>query len=213
MLTLRKLLIQYRVQVLEDLGTHARILDIIKSLYARDSAAVRSSQGISAVFRCLMGVKQGCPLSPTLFGLYVDGLEKHLLATADIDALTLMGVMVPLLLYADDLILMSESASGLQKQLDALASFCEQRQLAVNLSKTKVVVFEARQSDVCDFVLSGAVVERVESYEYLGFVFHATKKLTFGTDALVATARKALFAMRRRCTSGHTGSSAAMQAV
>ncbi len=39
-----------------------------------------------------------------------------------------MGVMVPLRLYADDLILMSESASGLQKQLDALASFCEQRQ-------------------------------------------------------------------------------------
>ena len=47
-----------------------------------------------------------------------DGLEKHLLETADIDAPTLMGVMVPLLLYADDLILMSESASGLQKQLN-----------------------------------------------------------------------------------------------
>ena len=106
---------------------------------------------------------------------------------------------MPLLLYADDLILMSESASGLQKQLDALASFCEQRQLTVNLSKTKVVVFEARQSDVCGFVLSGAVVERVESYKYLGFVVHATKKLTFGTDALVATAKKALFATRRRC--------------
>jgi len=104
-------------------------------------------------------------MGPTLFGLYVDGLEKHLLETADIDAATLMGVMVPLLLYADDLILMSESASGLQKQLDALASFCEQRQLTVNLSKTKVVVFETQQSDVCDFVLSGAVVERVESYK------------------------------------------------
>ena len=54
-----------------------------------------------------------------MFALYVDGLEKHLLETADIDAPKLMGVMVPLLLYADDLILMSESASGLQKQLDA----------------------------------------------------------------------------------------------
>ena len=152
-------------QVLEELGVHGRILDIIKSLYAHDSAAVRSSQGISAIFTCLMGVKQGCPLSPTLFGLYVDGMEKHLLETADIDAPTLMGLMVPLLLCADDLILMSESASGLQKQLDALASFCEQRQLTVNLSKTKVVVFEARRSDVCGFVLSGAVVERVESYK------------------------------------------------
>ena len=181
-------------QVLEGLGVHGTILDIIKSLYAHNSAAVRSSQGISAIFRCLMGVKL---LSATLFGLYVDGQEKHLRESADIDAPTIMGVMVPLLLYADDLILMSESASGLQKQLDALASFCEQRQLTVNLSKTKVVVFEACQSDVCGFVLSGAVVEWVESYKYLGFVAHATKQLTFGTDALVATAKKALFAMRR----------------
>ncbi len=65
--------------------------------------------------------------------------------------------------------------------------------------RVKVVIFEARPSDVCDFLLNGAVVERLESYKYLGFVFHATRKLTFGTDALVATARKALFAMRRRC--------------
>ena len=51
-------------------------------------------------------------------------------------------------------ILMSESATGLQKQLYALASFCEERQLTVNLSKTKVVVSEHRQSDMPDFVLS-----------------------------------------------------------
>ena len=188
-------------QVLEELGVCGRILDIIKSLYAHDSAAVRSSHSISAIFRCLMGLKQGCPLSPTLFGLYVAGLEKHLLETADIDAPTLMGVVVPLLLYAesDDLVLMSESAAGLQKQLDALASFCEQRQLTVNLSKTKVEVFKTQQSAVCDFRLNGAGVECVDNYKYLGFVFHATKGLHFGTEALTAVARKALFAMRRRC--------------
>ena len=105
-------------QVLEELGVCGRILDIIKPLCAHDSAAVRSSQGTSAIFRCLMGVKQGCPLSPTLFGLCVQELEKHLLATADIDAPQLMGVMVPLLLYAGDL--MSETASGLQKHWQAL---------------------------------------------------------------------------------------------
>ena len=145
-----------------------------------------------------LGVKQGCPLSPMLFGLYVDGLEKHSLDMADIDAPTLMGVMVPLLLYADDLTLMRASAAGLQKQLDAFASFCEKCQLTVNLSKTKVVVFEHRQSDVPDFVLNGAVVERVESYKYLGFVVHTTKAMTFGTSFLVAAARKAMFATRRR---------------
>ena len=90
-----------------------------------------------------MGVKQGCPTSPTLFGLYVNELQKHLLGTADIDAPDLCGILDPLLLYADDLILMSTSPEGLQRQLDALASFCEQRQLIVNLSKTKDLIFEA----------------------------------------------------------------------
>ena len=28
-----------------------------------------------------MGVKQGCPFSATLFGLFVDGLEQHLMDT------------------------------------------------------------------------------------------------------------------------------------
>ena len=43
-------------QVLEELGVCGRILDIIKSLYAHNSAAVRSLQGVPAIF---MGVKQG----------------------------------------------------------------------------------------------------------------------------------------------------------
>lgn len=78
------------------------------------NAAVRSSQGVFAIFRCLLGAKQGCALSPTLFGMYVDGLNKHLIEPAGIDASTFMRVMVLLLLYADDLILMSESVSGLR---------------------------------------------------------------------------------------------------
>ena len=88
--------------------------------------------------------------------VWFDGPEKHLLETADIDAPTFMGVIVPLLLYADNLLLMFESASGLQKQLDALASFCEQRQLTVNLSKTKVVTFESNKV-LC--VTSGSMVQ------------------------------------------------------
>ena len=186
-------------QVLEGLGIQGRILEIIKSLYAHDSAAVRSSQGISAIFRCFLGVKQGCPLSPTLFGLYVDGLEKHLLQTAGIDAPELLGTLIPLLLYADDLILTSTTAAGLQKQLDALATFCKDRQLTVNLSKTKVVIFEARRSASVEFKLNGNAVDREDHYRYLGFNFHATKNMTYGVSHLVSAAGKAVHAMRRRC--------------
>ena len=85
-------------------------------------------------------------------GVYVDSLEKQLRETADIGAPTLMGVLVPLSLYADGLTLMCEGTPGLQKQLDALASCCEPRQLAANLSKTEIFVFEGKQSSVQNFM-------------------------------------------------------------
>ena len=65
-------------QVLETVGIRGPILDCIKSLYSHDNAAVRTQEGISDIFGCLMRVKQG-PLSATLFGLFVDGLEQHLM--------------------------------------------------------------------------------------------------------------------------------------
>ena len=78
-------------QVLETVGIRGPIiiLDCIKSLYSHDSAAVKNQEGISDIFDCLMGVKQGCPLSATLFGLFVatmDGLEQLLMDTVGNDA-------------------------------------------------------------------------------------------------------------------------------
>ena len=50
-----------------------------------------------------------------------------------------------------------------------------------------------------DFVLDGAVVYEGGELQALGLVVHATKAMTFGASFLVAGARKAMFAMRRRC--------------
>ena len=60
------------------------------------------------------------------------------------------------------------------------------------------MVFEPLRSDVADFVLHGTVMERGKSYKYLGFVLLATRKMSVATSFLVAAARKAKFAMRRR---------------
>ena len=112
--------------MLDTVGIRGPIPDCIKSLYySHDSAAVRAQEGISDIFDCLMGVKQGCPLSATLFGLFVDGLEQHLMDTLGHDAPCLSGALIPLLLYADDLNIMSTTPAGLQRLLNALQFFCE----------------------------------------------------------------------------------------
>ncbi len=134
-------------QVLEGLGISGRILECLRSMYHQDHACFHHpEEGLMLSFLCRIEVKQGCPLSPLLFGLFIDALEKRLNALEGDAPLMLGQLAVRLLLYADDLALMSHTPAGLQKQLDVLQTFCCERQLTVNVKKTKVVVFEARKS-------------------------------------------------------------------
>ena len=48
-------------------------------LYEKAVCRLKQSQGLSNAFQSNMGVKQGCPLSPTLFGLCVDRLEEMII--------------------------------------------------------------------------------------------------------------------------------------
>jgi hypothetical protein len=122
-----------------------RFLACMRSMYNQDQACVlHPTEGLSSTFPCTIGVKQGCPLSPLLFRLYIDALELRIATLASDDNPDLAGTAVKLLLYANDLVLMSKSLRGLQKQFDELSVFCKERDLTVNVKKTKVVVFGSR---------------------------------------------------------------------
>jgi len=101
-------------QVLEGLGISGRILECLRSMYRQDQACLHHpEEGLTPTFLCRIGVKQGCPFSPLLFGLFIDGLEKRLNALEG-DAPPMLGQLaVRLLLYADDLALMSHTPAGL----------------------------------------------------------------------------------------------------
>ena len=141
-----------------------------------ESAAVRTAQGTSGAFRCFQGVQQGSPLSPLLFGLLLDCLHKVLKAVPGNCAPSLaaycftaagskwlMQKPVPLLLYADDLAILSTRAEGLQSMLDALQDFSQKRRLTVNLKKTEVLVFEPRRTLCQDFTYGERVLARKDS--------------------------------------------------
>jgi hypothetical protein len=101
-------------RVLEGIGVGGRFFACLRSMYSQDQACVsHPTEGLSSTFPCIIGVKQGCPLSPLLFRLYIDALESCIPALAGDDGPDLAGTVVKLLLYADDLVLMSKSLRGL----------------------------------------------------------------------------------------------------
>lgn len=50
----------------------------VMSLYESVGGRVRAPGGSSDWVESTIGVKQGCPLSPTLFGLYIDEITSFI---------------------------------------------------------------------------------------------------------------------------------------
>ena len=63
---------------MEELGVPIHLREAVQTLYEEVKVKIKTSDGISETFRSDIGVKQGCPLSPTIFGLYIDKLEEWL---------------------------------------------------------------------------------------------------------------------------------------
>ena len=66
-----------------------------------------------------VGIKQVCPLSPALFRLYIDELEPYL-DMIDMGSSCVFSIMIVILLYANDVVLLSKLGACLQRLLKML---------------------------------------------------------------------------------------------
>ena len=76
------------------------------------------------------------------------------------------------MLFADDLILVSETAFNLQKLITGLETYCEHWQMAVDLRKTEICVFHKKfcyKRRVSKF----KAIEEIENYNVLGTTFYS----------------------------------------
>ena len=91
-------------------------------------------------FRNNVGLIQGEVLSPIFFSFYVNDCEVSFIKDGCIPV-QCRELSLFLLMYADDVVLFSESIVGLQQMLDSLYTYTRKWSLCVNTDKPKILVF------------------------------------------------------------------------
>ena len=115
------------------------VSSVLEAVYFQiDLQVICNSRGLAEVLPSQFGVFQGDNLSPNLFNIFVNDLTKCFDETC---MQVLLGEhRINCLLYADDLVILSESASDLQKCLNVVGKFCTTRGLDTKYNKSKVIV-------------------------------------------------------------------------
>ena len=188
-------------------GIHPKFVRLLKNIYSTSSLAVKTAGGRSTIFPSKVGLKQGCNLSPLLFNLFVNDLLTEVNKSFP-DSPQLNGMPINALMYADDLVLISETEEGLQGLLDILYQFTETWNLKVNKSKTKSMHFSRSKIAPEKLKFGSDVLESTESYCYLGTIFTKNGSLNEAGNALHDKAIKAMYGLIRKvnkhrsCTPG-----------
>jgi hypothetical protein len=107
-------------------------------MYNNVKSCVKYDGAFSDYFCNDTGLMQRETLSPILFSLYVNDFEicfiKDNCTSIEIQLINLF-----LLIYADDMVILSEIPEGLQKMLDSLSNYTKEWKLKGNEQKTKLL--------------------------------------------------------------------------
>ena len=168
---------------LMECGISSKMLNMIIALYNNVTSCVKLKNSITDEFPCEVGLRQGDCLSPILFSLFINDLtgklsrKKHM---TDID----------ILLYADDLAMLANSRDELQDKLNLLHLYCKDRNLHVNVNKSKIMVFNAIK-DTRLFMYNDSKLDEVDSFKYLGMTINRRANLQYSQKISIQQALKA----------------------
>ena len=172
-----------------------RFIRLLRNIYATSALAVKTRDGRSNIFPSNVGLKQGCNMSPLLFNIFINDLLTEINVQFP-DSPTLNGIPINGLMYADDLVLFSESEKGLQQLLDILHNYTEKWFLQVNKSKTKYMrICRYNKAPLTPMKFGESVLESTEEYCYLGTTFTNNGSLNKAGKVLHDKAIKAMYGL------------------
>ena len=114
-------------------GMHGKILKLLRDMYSNVMASVETKQGLTKPFEFKSGVRKGCLLSPELFILFINELERMLKLSEFRGIHFGEATEVLLLMYADDMVLVGETIIQLQRKINILEKFGRKYGMKVNI--------------------------------------------------------------------------------
>jgi len=155
------------ISILNQSGIDGRDVQIISKLYLQQKANVRIDNETSEEFNIKRGVRQGCILSPLLFNVYSEHLFKEALDNID-DGLVINGEVINNLRYADDTVLIADTAEGLQRIIDHVATACSRYDMKINCKKTQTLIVSKSDAGNFQFNANNVMLPKTDTVTYLG---------------------------------------------
>ena len=121
-------------EMMQDLDVPDHFIHICQDIYQDSTQQIQSRHNLTGPILLRRGIKQGCPLSPLLFNLVLEGILPTLEAAEDGYAF-LGGAKVSCLAYADDLCIVGREKEGIQSMLDSICKFFDWAGLEINPAK------------------------------------------------------------------------------
>lgn len=121
--------------VLEHVKVGSVVFEGIKMAYKNCSTNVIINKELTERINVNASVRQGCPMSPLLFALYLEPLCRKIIQSSRINGFVLEATEVKVLAYADDVAVFCIDQLSVTNTLSLTKEFCEVTGSSVNLDK------------------------------------------------------------------------------